>query len=306
MRIAEDQGLTTDHALLALAYDVQCIVERVIDVDWNRFSRANLALQLEPMQVDLARILSTRRAGRSIGFVELGCGKWNPFGLGFAMLLAGFDRAYCVDTDPPSNPERAAKVLADAAAMALVDPESIFGASAPTNEQVFTRIRGFDLARLRRGDAGGIDASRLVAVQRIAEDTGIEAGAIALSHSSSFLEHVTDLDAVLAELARIMASGAAGVHIIDAVDHRIYDGPEHGALVRLPRVRRMGDYDMNRLRPHELIPRFERHGFTVVGFEPIRRVEVTEKLRASFDPPYRAMSLDELAVVGAIMRVRKR
>ena len=54
--------------------------------------------------------------------VELGCGSINPFGLLFLFLMLGAQRAFAFDLDEIQSGPRAAKALADIAAMVLVDP----------------------------------------------------------------------------------------------------------------------------------------------------------------------------------------
>lgn len=303
-RLIEDRGLDHNRELLQLAFDLRCVLDVVTDVQWNRFSRTCARHAMGPLMPLFARLRAAGAPGREIVFADLGCGSWNPYAVSFLALAAGADRALAFDLDLPQNDARAVKVVAELVAAALVDPPAVFGEDAPTAAEILARLDGFDLSRLARADTGCFPHPRLRFDRRDARSLGLRDGEVDLLRSTAFLEHVAEPDAVMAEFARVTRPGGIGWHHIDAVDHRSYDGsgtsgleylghPEPGDYVRIPREGgRL--FEQNRVRPHEWVQRFERHGFRVESFQPLRPVQVDEGMRSGFVEPYRSMPLTEL------------
>src|SRR5205823_5026464 len=119
--------------------------------------------------------------------------------------------------------------------------------------------------------------------------------------------HVAEVDATVAEMARVTRPGGFGCHSIDGSDHDSFDDPTRHPLAFLavesdqPMVR-----DCNRIRPLAFLAVFERHGFEVLNVSPHRRVPVEPALQATFVEPFRSASREEVEVVGAMVYLRKR
>lgn len=308
-RLVENKDLASDRDLLATVFDLRCVLEVLTDVHANRYSRAfarDSVTQIVPLS---ARLRARFGAARELSLADIGCGPWNPLAVGFLSLMSGFDRAFAFDLDAPEHPERAVRLLAELAAAAVLDPKALLGADAPAAAELLQGLHGFDLAALARGDIAGLAPQRLSFARRNAGDLGLEDASIALVRSSAFLEHVTNVDEVLAEFARVTCPGGVGVHHIDAIDHRVYYASHHHGLdyLQLPVPGEIVDISMagrsgmvqNRIRPQQWIARFEQHGFRVEHFAPIRLCRVDEAQRDRFVEPYRSMPLEQLAPTAA-------
>lgn len=298
--------------LIDLSQNLVYALEEAGDLHWNRFSAeryCNIVRELAPL------FGSPNEPGGGVDgktIIELGCGSWNPVGLGFCFLMLGARRCYAIDVNPVDIPEKAMRVLIDLAAWMIVDPPRIAGNYPVTREQVAVNLQGFDFAKLRAGDVAGIDAARMRHVLTSADNTPLEDGEADVTYSTSFLEHVLDADATIAELARITKLGGYGYHAIDATDHRRYRLPNHGPLDYLTEegdgevVWYSSDYGINRVRPHEFVERFEKHGFEVMLNQSVERLDPSDFDRSHFVEPYRSMSVDELANLRVKLHVRRR
>lgn len=277
-----------------------------MDVDSDRFSRSNAAIRFEAYW-----------GGESFGptsfedatVVELGCGSRNPLSVMFLFVMLGARRAVGVDLDGVADVPEAVRALARCAGWMLTDPRLVVRSFPTTRAQVAAYLAAtrFDLAKLFAGDASGVDRGRLDLRQESAARLGFGDGEVDLCCSSTFLEHVPDVDAVVAEMARVTKRGGRGVHIIDCVDHRSYLEPGVRPLQFLEA--RTGDpivFGCNRKRPHEFGPIFERHGFEVKRTHVWRRHEVDAATRARFVEPYRSMAFEDLARTGVTTWVRRR
>ncbi|MEM7204117.1 MAG: class I SAM-dependent methyltransferase [Planctomycetota bacterium] len=238
--------------------------------------------------------------------VDLGCGTFNPLGGVFALILLGAARGIGIDTDPVTSVEPSVRALYDCAASfatGVVEPSALLVPAGLLQR----RLAGFDLAKLARGDVDGVDATRLEFRIADAKTTQLEDASIDVVTSKSFLEHIDDPDAVLAELARITRPGGLAFHAIDGFDHRHWGNHEVHPLEFLreppgpPIV-----HGCNRLRPLEFSARFERHGFDVRGVVEGQHVEITPELRASLAEPYRDLPTEVLAAGAADFYLRRR
>jgi SAM-dependent methyltransferase len=309
-RLVHGHG-TEDEAAVDRLYQLREVVRRAIDVHHNRFSRQRYS---DTFSSAYRALGADAPAIAGSTFVELGCGSWNPGAVGFLFLLLGARRSYVVDCDPPKNPQRAVAALAELAALMFVDAESIAGEHAVSHRQLLEHLQGFDLARLHRGDSSGLDPKRLVHLMVPAQDLPLDDGEADFVYSGAFFEHVADVDAVIAETARVLKPGGMASHVIDATDHRRYPDPRFHALDYL-KIDVPGEavhleckgmiYDMNRVRPREYAERFRRHGLEVVSYRAFQSVDVDHAMRARFVEPYRSMPLQELAEVMAHYIVRK-
>jgi SAM-dependent methyltransferase len=279
-------------------------IEVRVESPWNRFSRtrvSSIAGLLAPAIEDG----SLQMEGATV--VDLGCGSIHPLGPSLMHVLCGAKLAVGVDLDPPQDPVAASRAMCRLALATLAAPEHVMPWGKRSREQVLRALDGFDLAKLWIGDASGLDTRRLQLHHVSAASLPFADNSVDACTSVSFLEHVDDVDAVLAEMARVLRPGGYVVHSIDGLDHGSYGDDAIGPLDFLcepaePRQVR----GCNRLRPVEFVARFERAGFEVLAFEEHARIEVDASLRARFAKPWRDMSARELEVTQGAIRVRKK
>lgn len=279
-------------------------LETLADVFGNRFSR-NRANELFHMASRFLGAGKTPLAGAAVA--EFGCGSVNPLAALLVFVLAGARIAHGFDLDPPQNVPAAVRGLARIATYMLAEPSLLAPGQGLTREAVARHFAGFDLIRLWQGDPAGIDEQRLQLHRTPAEHTGLADASLDFTYSVSFLEHVADPAALVAELARITRRGGTGAHSIDGKDHSSYgDATRHPLdFLRLPAgpglVR-----GSNRLRPLQFVALFEAGGFEVVSFDVHERVPVPADLRAGFAAPFRELADDVLGAVGGAIFVRRR
>jgi SAM-dependent methyltransferase len=252
-----------------------------------------------------------REAGRfhprGATVVELGCGAANPLATLLVHVLAGAEAAHGFDLRPPRDLVAAVRGLARVATYMLAEPALLAPGFGLDRAEVARNFEGFDLVRMWLGDPGGIDQQRLRLHQGSAASTGLATGSTDFAYSVSFLEHVDDPDAVVGELARITRSGGCGTHSIDGKDHWMYGNV---ALHPLEFLVEPGEprlvHGSNRLRPHEFVTLFERHGFAVEELLVQERCHVPESLRERMGPRFRAMATADLEAVAGTIFVRRR
>lgn len=277
---------------------------RALEVPENRCSVLVVAQQL-----GFLRRCAERHGLPLIGAVhlEVGCGAISPYARLFTHLLLGVARAHGLEPEPPRDPAQAVRVLARLATVALLDPRRLFGTLSVDAANVLERLHGFDLAKLEQGDPRGIDPSRLRIEQRSLADNGLPTGSVDVTLSNSVLEHVHDVPAALAELARLTRPGGFGIHGIDVADHRVYGDPAVHRLEFLtadPHLAMVAGSNRLRLCDHERL--FAAHGFEIVDREVGPPIAIPPALRSRMQPPWRQMADEQLATVWAQYLVRRR
>jgi len=279
---------------------------RRVDVESNRFSRSNVATRFMTY-VGFDPSPPTSFEGQTV--VELGCGGRNPLSAMFVFALLGARRAIGVDLDVVADVPEAVRALARCAGWMLTDPRLVVDWFPITRAQVAAHLAAtrFDLAKLFAGDASGVDRDRLDFRQESVTKLGIGDGEVDLCGSTSFLEHVDDIEAAVAEMARVTKRGGRGVHCIDGIDHRHHVDKKVHPLKFLEEEGAGPIVEMcNRIRPRSFVPIFERHGFEVRRFGEWRHLEVDAQTRARFVEPWRSMAAEDLACTGATIWVRRR
>jgi hypothetical protein len=124
--------------------------------------------------------------------------------------------------------------------------------------------------------------------------------------SVSLLEHIDRIDDMVESLKRITKVGGSGHHVVDFVDHRLYNGqvgsPFEFLNVDSPKRLVHGS---NRLRKDQLCARFEQHGFVVEEVRPCRTDPLTAEEQSRFVEPYRSMDRENLEMTCARIFVRR-
>jgi tetratricopeptide (TPR) repeat protein len=300
-RIAE--GAFDSQGTVGLGCRLQAALASALDVRTNRMSRQWYQdFGVLPLQVgsDLLRL-----DGATV--VDVGCGSVNPYGVLFLFLMLGARRGIAIDLDPIQDRERAVKALADCAAMMLLDPRGLVGDYPIDRARMLEHIASFDLARLRAGDATGLDDARLLYRQEAVGRLSLEDGEADLVLSNSFLEHVADADECIADLARITRVDGLGIHRIDGADHRRYMEPDRDPLDFLTETSSAGMVGgCNRIRPLDFVPLFERHGFEIMLVTPSEVIEIDPGRSGAFVEPFRSRPREVLGVIGAQFVVQRK
>lgn len=302
LRIGDNDGLTHGTESTWLGSRLLSALRRHLDVHQNRCSRqrycdsfATFYRAVEPHPVITDKV-----------WVEVGCGSTNPAGVLFLFLMLGARRGIAIDLDRVQEPGAAVEALADLAAMMLVDPASIVGDHPIDRAQLLANLQGFDLGKLRRGDLAGVAADRLEYRNESLHRLSLGDGEADYVFSNAFLEHVPDFDRGVAELARIAKPGSLQCHNIDTSDHRRYNDP----VGPLEFLHERGDAELvigsNRLRLHQIVASFERHGFDVLSTPVYFSEPVTEAQRQRFAEPFRSMTLEQLRPVCFRLVARRR
>ena len=162
---------------------------------------------------------------------------------------------------------------------------------------------------------GSYRSSNLTLLTEPAENmASIGSGAIDLICSYAVLEHVYDIAAVAAEMARVSAPGAAGLHVIDLRDHRNFSRPLEHLLVsdkhHLALASSVGFEFGNRVRASEFVAHFERSGLEVSKLScavPADEAYITgfmERVRNS-PSPYKFWPKDDLEKVVIEVKTRR-
>ena len=238
--------------------------------------------------------------------VDIGCGSVNPFGILFLFLMLGARRGIAVDSDEIQNWSRATSAMAESAGLMVIDPGNIVGDYPITGKQVLDNIASFDLARMRLGDRSGLDRDKLVYLQEPASALSIGSSEVDILVSNAFLEHLSDVEGAIAEMARITRPGGYGIHNIDGSDHRRYTRVECHPLAFLEEdTNKPLVYGSNRIRPLEFGNIFRRHGFEMMDFQPFERVEVNGDLRERMIEPFRSLEAETLSIVQCKFVLRK-
>jgi SAM-dependent methyltransferase len=307
-RLADDAGGASRMQFeqhLQLLTSLYEAIEARMDTPENRMSVSHVR--------DLFRFVARCHVRHGLPFadsvhVDVGCGSVNPLARLFTHVLLGVRGAIGIDLDEPGPAAAAgaARCLARIAGAAALEPARVFGDLPVRRQDVIARLDGFDVARLRAGDLGGVDAGRLALRHAPIEATGLATGSVDVVISHSVLEHVLDVDAALAELRRITRPGGFGVHGIDAIDHRWYGEPGLHPLefLTIDASERMV-CGCNRVRLVEFPELFRRHGFEVVDHGSSEPIAIPPELRARMVEPWRSMPDDQLDRTWANMLVRR-
>lgn len=238
--------------------------------------------------------------------LDFGSGGLNPAGGLFALLLAGAERGIAVDLDDIHSVPCAVRALYNLLCAAIT--HTVRPAIPGSSEQLLSRVQSFDIARLAAGDIEGIDEQRLCYLQKPLQAAGLGPGSIDLLVSNSVLEHIDDLDPVLAEMARIVRPGGLAVHAIDGYDHRHYHLPReispHEFLFDASDDVLL--HGCNRIRPMQFAARFEAFGFEVRRLEKSNLVPISDADHDRLAPAFRDLPRDHIEVARARYYLRRR
>lgn len=301
-RIQNGDFGTTEAAIVS-GHQIQTALQRALDVHNNRVSRKRYQDLFSSFTFH-TRAVQPRIAQATV--VDLGCGSINPFGFLFLFLMLGAQRGVAIDLDPIQDMTDAVKALADCAAMMLLDPSQIVGGYPITRDEILKHIASFDLGKLNAGDPSGMDTNRLSYRREPLNRLPFPNAEADIVMSNAVLEHISQVEEVIAEMARVTRKGGVGIHTIDGSDHRRYSNPACHPLELLT-VADGSDlvHGSNRIRPAEFGSLFQKHGFEVLLFTPFETVRIDAPMRKRFVEPFRSMSSESLAVTIGNLVVRR-
>ncbi|MCR9245716.1 MAG: methyltransferase domain-containing protein [bacterium] len=282
-------------------------LESAIDVHPNRFSRQKERHLYHALSQHPAWSLEKAQGAT---FVDFGCGGLNP--LSGLLVLKAIGAARCIGIElDPLQETLAVRALARTALELIGEPRLFLLPDSIGGEQVRRNLAGLDIQGLLEGARSGRLATLgtfPVEYRNVSADaTGLDDRSVDCVTSFSFYEHVPDVDAIFAEMARITKPGAIGYHIIDGVDHRSYGDASIGPHAFLAvETEDLLVHGSNRIRPLDFTARFERHGFEVLDCTVGTTRPVTEQQRSEMVEPFRSMPLDHLGAVGVRFSVVRR
>lgn len=278
---------------LKLFSQLRDALEKATDTVDNRATPRHLSGQMGFLHYCTSRHKITVRGGIHL---DIGCGAVTPFSRMFAHLLAGAQRVGCLELEPIRDIGESVRHLARIAAAVAINPSVVFSGYPVTNRECLDNVRDFDLAKLAKGDATGLNPDRITFLQKSAADTGLPDAQVDLIVSNSVLEHVPDPEGTVRELARITKPGGFAMHGIDVADHRWYGTP---SLSRIEFLTIATDdpivHGCNRLRLGDFEALFKKHGFVQLERMPGVCHELPATLRERLVPPWRDLSHEELA-----------
>lgn len=198
--------------------------------------------------------------------LEVGSGATNS--LGYALAAAGAAEVVCLEPFIPLATRQDAVLRADVAA----------------------RHPGCDLSRVRRID----------------DLTGRPDASVDLVVSNSVLEHVTDLDGLFADLARVLTPDGRMVHRVDYRDH-FFKYPYHFLKFSKPIWHRFLDPgDLPRWRLDDHVAALSRAGFTTTVLQASQDKPAFDRIAPNLHPDFRSRDPTMLAVTTATLGCRRR
>ncbi len=289
---------------LAVLLRLQDAIESAVDTQQNRFSMSLAAVQMK----------NIRYAHYKYGLplagavhVDFGAGAISPAQRMFTHLMLGVRQAHLVELDPIPDVGAVLQSLARLMGETLIDPQRLFADLPITRELILTNMRGFDFAKLRKGDLEGVDPTRLMLHSCLLERAPIGPASVDVVVSNSVMEHVPDPDAAVAAMARITRSGGFGLHGIDTIDHRWYGNPSLPPFEFLTLESKESIvHGCNRLRICDYPAIFERHGFAVLELSQSNPLPMADEVRARLLEPWRSMPAADLLHSWGMFIVRKK
>ncbi len=140
---------------------------------------------------------------------------------------------------------------------------------------------------------------------------GVPDGAFDVVLSNAVFEHVEDVPAALANLARVTARGGLHVHQVDFRDHRDFARPLEFLALDASAFRdefreRRGECG-NRWRPGALAAAFRAAGFDVLDVRPNMHAEAAylDDLQPRLHADFRGLSREALSVLSACLVARR-
>ncbi len=141
-------------------------------------------------------------------------------------------------------------------------------------------------------------------------DIGLPEGSIDFVYSASVFEHITDVEKTVAAILKVLRKGGISAHNFDMRDHMDFSKPLEFLKVDEPawKARFTGEkaYSYtNRRRLSDMVKAMEAAGFKILKVAPGERTPMSEEIRAGLHPDFQKYSLEDLAVVSALIVAEK-
>lgn len=236
--------------------------------------------------------------------MDFGCGPHNSLGLGAAFYLNGARETISTDLRDIADRERSALALYDMLADYLVNHERWHWGCVSLTEMM-RRADSFDRRALRNGHLKKGLAD--VPCRHIVGDGWMKERDIDVIVSQSVLEHVHDLDEIMAAMSQVMRPGGVMMHRIDMRDHRrrVWGDEGIGQWYFLTSDDSHSRSHCNRIRVSGFDAVFARHGFEVIDFAA-REAAPPVDLRQMLLRQFADLSERDLRTVWAQYIVRRR
>ena len=238
--------------------------------------------------------------------LDLGCGKFSPYGNLTYFYLNGIEKGYALDIET-SDPERNAESLYDLLCHALAHPDR-WKQDEVEETEYFERIRNFDLDALAVGDLAKGVAN--VPLEHIVCDIGaceqIQESSIDIMISQAVLEHFLDYKKAISRLWDIMSPEGIALHAIDLVDHRTYGDPVNYNAWSFLTKDNLGNENKvcNLLRSQDWLEIFETSGFELLDSE-FWGHEMPDTVFKQLRPEFSKYSREELERTGVSALLKK-
>lgn len=159
---------------------------------------------------------------------------------------------------------------------------------------------------------GAHEGDRLLGLAVGLEDADeIPDASVDIASSNATFEHLADVEASIRSLARITVPGGVGFHQTDFRDHRSMDRPlEFLTIEDAPFAQLLHSCEHscgNRVRPHEFMKLFERHGFDA-EFRPnmVADEAYLRDVRPRLTARYASLTDEQLRPISGRFHVRRR
>ncbi len=141
-------------------------------------------------------------------------------------------------------------------------------------------------------------------------DIRLPDGSVDFVFSHSVFEHISDPDRTIAAIHKVLRKGGISAHNFDMRDHTDFSKPLEFLKVDEPawKARFTGEkaYSYtNRRRLSDMVKAMEAAGFKMLKVAPAERIPMSEEIRAGLHPDFQKYSLEDLAVVGALIVAEK-
>ena len=227
-------------------------------------------------------------------YLDLGCGRANPYGVSLVMFANGASN--CVALDLNSFPEeQAAQALYNQVLDMLAHPKR-WALGNTREEEVLERIQKIDGDALSLGKMHKSLAN--IPLEHQVGDIGtidLKAASVNWMSSRAVLEHFLDFESAVTRLKEITAPGGVAWHLVDLIDHRNYNEPQkfhQRSMLEEPDD--WTDGLINCLRAGEIVQHFERVGFEILSkCAPIEKPYPPERLKF-LNPRYREMPEEDI------------
>jgi len=240
-------------------------------------------------------------------YLDLGCGKHQPFGHSTIMYLNGAKKTIAFDLDKYDDDRRASEALYDLLAECALNRKKWMFSDSITEKEFLDRIDSFESDELRFGNfLNGIKENPLSHIQGNIETIDFPDNSVDILTSKSVLEHFLNFEVAMKNCYRFMATNSFSFHSIDLVDHRVYGNEKkYDYWSFLTEGEEWTDNLCNRLRSSEIKAIFEKVGFEILEWDE-KKHPLPQNLRKKLKGKFSKMTDEDLSVTGIKCILKKK